>query len=22
MEPEVGKAYPVCVGGGGACPPE
>ena len=22
MEPEYGKAYPVCIGGSGACPPE
>ncbi len=22
MEPESGKAYPVCIGGAGACPPE
>src|SRR4051794_18899617 len=22
MEPESGKAYPVCLGGNGACPPE
>ena len=22
MEPEGGKAYPVCIGGAGACPPE
>ncbi len=22
MKPEYGKAYPVCIGGNGACPPE
>ena len=22
LEPEAGKAYPACIGGGGACPPE
>jgi hypothetical protein len=22
LEPEAGKTYPVCAGGGGACPPE
>ena len=22
LEPEAGKAYPACAGGGGACPPE
>jgi hypothetical protein len=22
MEPEYGKAYPACIGGAGACPPE
>ena len=22
LEPEAGKAYPACTGGGGACPPE